>query len=147
MSGVPLTEPVLLATSPTSFAVGKLINLYTRGTEIEIAVYSDEALTIPVAQPLITDRGGRLRANQEGVAGTGTLFVAEGSVPDVVWDGQRVPLPPLGSLDRTIRYDPDSESWEPRPPGGGRWVYVSPVRGAPDPSDAQDLDEKVEPKE
>lgn len=96
MSGVPLSETILAATNPASFAIGKQVFVYERGTTAEIPIFRDEALTESVTQPLLTDKGGRLREDVGGTVGTQVLFVAEGSAPDLVSGDQRVPLPPIG---------------------------------------------------
>jgi len=46
-------------------------------------------------------------------------------------------------------YDPDTETWEPRPSGFKRVVFVSPVKEPPEPPDVDEdaHDEIVEPGE
>ena len=85
MSGAPLAEGFLEATNPASFARGKEVFVYARGTKDETQLYADEELIEPLAQPLITDKGGRPR----GAAGE-TPWVAIASY-DIEVDGEVTP--------------------------------------------------------
>lgn len=58
MSRVALDEPILLATNPASFAIGREVYVYNRGTEVLAALYSGESGGAAVAQPLTTNAAG-----------------------------------------------------------------------------------------
>lgn len=84
MARVPLTEVVLLATNPATFAQGATVYVYKRGTKTPVTVYDAESGGSTLSQPLVTDAGGRI----EGSGDVG--WVEEGSY-DLSVNGQTVP--------------------------------------------------------
>ena len=92
-TAVPLTEGYLDSTSPATFARDKDVFIYERGTETEVQLFADEGLSVPVSQPLITDKGGRPHD------GTGAIVWLAPVACDIVLDGQRQPWNPPGFVD------------------------------------------------
>jgi len=94
--GAPLIDGYLESTNPASFARRKEVFVYERGTEVEAQLYADEALTEPITQPLITDKGGRPRDKSGRV-----VWVDPTSTYDVEIDGETVPWnpPSTGPVD------------------------------------------------
>jgi hypothetical protein len=87
--GIPLTEGFLEATNPASFARGKDVYVYERGTEDQVQLYADEGLTEPTTQPLMTDNGGRARDDSGRLA-----WIADSAPKDIKLDGQILPWNP-----------------------------------------------------
>ena len=93
-AGIPLTEGFFESTNPATFARGKEVFVYERGTEDEVQLYADEALTQPISQPLITDKGGRPHTS-----GSGEIAWLAPTACDIVVDGQKVPWTPAALVD------------------------------------------------
>ena len=109
MRVVALTEPLFLATVPVSFGQGWEVWVYDRGTYdaetktgTAATVYDSEAALGELEQPLITDRSGRPRGDDE------TLGWVEGASYDLVYSNPE-------RLDQA----PVVVPWEAAKGGGG----------------------------
>ena len=177
MARVALSEVIFTATVPASFAPGREVTVCARGTETPITIYSGETGPGTIAQPLVTDKAGRPEGSGGQIGwvepGSYDLRISperEGEAAQVLhWEATKGGVPGLSEAEveaiaeekggaaitaavaasgvGTAFYDSDAETWPARPTGFARVIFVSPVHGAPDPADAKDFDEKVEPVE
>lgn len=85
MSRVAITETVLQATSPATFARSAEVYVYQRGTTTKATLYTTESGGTTISQPLTTDSGGRPESG-----GGVTPWIATGSY-DLKINGQTVP--------------------------------------------------------